>query len=122
MVILPKSAAFPFYLLLAAVLCSTASCSGLQPTATGIQVLAGTYGQNCGQPHGNKTAHLASICSGRGQCEYIIDHTVIGDPAFGCPKDYIAEWQCPGSLQPLRAHVGAEAGFRSKIVLSCAAR
>lgn len=91
-------------------------------SAGGIQVIAGTYGMNCRQPRGNKTAHLAAACSGRNQCDYVVDVTAIGDPAYGCSKDYVAEWQCPGSSETQRATAGAEAGYRSKISLSCSAQ
>lgn len=83
-----------------------------------IRVISGTYGQNCGTGHGNKTDHLASQCNGKSFCDYRIDHTVIGDPAFGCSKEYIAEWRCgSGDLKSTKAK--AEAGFGSVIRLSC---
>jgi hypothetical protein len=37
--------------------------------AQGIQIVAGTYGGNCGQPHGNKTAHLVSTCNASADCK-----------------------------------------------------
>lgn len=84
----------------------------------GINVIAGSYGINCGASHGNKTNHLASQCNGKDRCSYKIDYTVIGDPAVGCGKDYIAEWQC-GSGPTKSAKANAEAGFGSVIVLTC---
>lgn len=83
-----------------------------------IRVLAGTYGANCGTEYGNKTQHLATACNGKKQCEYKIDHTVIGDPAVGCAKEYIAEWQC-GSGPTKSTKARAEAGFGSVISLTC---
>jgi hypothetical protein len=71
-----------------------------------IQVLEGLYGQNCADagyspppsPPSNqnpdKTAHLAASCNGESSCVYSINHTLIGDPFFGCPKDYRAKWTC----------------------------
>jgi hypothetical protein len=45
---------------------------------------------------------------------------VIGDPASGCPKNYVAEWQCGNDPAVRRAEASAEAGYRSVITLSCA--
>jgi hypothetical protein len=84
-----------------------------------IEVVAGTYGANCRAPHANKTAPLAAACNGRMQCDYRIDHSVIGDPVYGCQKDYIAEWRCAGSPTVHRAAAPAEAGFGSVVSLSC---
>lgn len=89
-----------------------------RPAGT-IQVIAGTYGQSCGMPRGNVTAHLAGACNGRARCEYRVDHTVIGDPAYGCPKDYVAEWSCAGSGGSHRRAAAAEAGYGSIVVLEC---
>lgn len=91
------------------------------PAGRGIQVLAGTYGQNCGQPRGNKTPHLAAACGGKDRCEYAVQVTAIGDPAHGCAKDYVAEWQCPGSGTVHRTHANPEAGYGSKLTLACSA-
>jgi hypothetical protein len=83
-----------------------------------IQVIAGSYGINCGASHGNKTQHLASQCNGKDQCNYTVDYRVIGDPAVGCGKEYIAEWRC-GSGPTKSKKASAEAGFGSVIVLTC---
>lgn len=91
-----------------------------QYSGVGINVVAGTYGANCGAQPGNKTDHLARACNGQSQCKYKIDHTVIGDPAAGCGKTYIAEWRCGSGGQVLRAEAPAEAGFGSVIELGCA--
>jgi hypothetical protein len=90
------------------------------PGAGTIQIVAGTYGGNCGQPPGNVTAHLASSCGGQVECPYRVDHKVIGDPAFGCAKTYVAEWQCAGAPGVRRAEAAAEAGYGSVVQLSCA--
>jgi hypothetical protein len=100
---------------------STTASGKLQPPAgPGIQVLAGTYGANCRAPHGNKTEHLAAACNGRTNCSYVIDYQVIGDPAVGCSKDYIAEWRCAGDPSVHSATASPEAGFRKGIELACA--
>lgn len=83
-----------------------------------INVVAGTYGENCGATRGNKTSHLAAQCNGKKQCNYTINYTVIGDPAVGCGKEYIAEWRC-GSGEIRSTKAAAEAGFGSVVTLSC---
>lgn len=92
------------------------------PTASSqnaIAVVAGTYGGNCGASYGNKTEYLASACNNRTQCEYIIDYRVIGDPVFGCAKDYKAEWRCGNDATTHQTSASPEAGFNKKIALSC---
>ena len=89
-----------------------------EPARSGVRVISGTYGGNCGQPAGNVTAHLAAQCNGAAVCRYTVDYRVIGDPAPGCKKDYVAKWNCRnGSDRSVRAE--AEAGYGSVIELSC---
>jgi hypothetical protein len=90
-----------------------------QPPQTGISVVAGTYGGNCGAPHGNVTGALGSACNTLGHCDYIVDYTIIGDPAPGCAKDYVAEWTCNGQSLVQRATASPEAGFRKTVTLVC---
>ena len=85
----------------------------------GIQIVAGTYGANCGRPRGNVSAHLAATCGGRAPCTYRVDYHVIGDPAVGCQKDYVAEWTCAGDPTLHRAAAGPEAGYGSVLTLTC---
>lgn len=78
--------------------------SAISPEASGknidlecretIHVRSATYGKNCGVRQGNVTHYVASICNDRSSCSYPVDHTKIGDPAFGCAKDFIVEWEC----------------------------
>jgi hypothetical protein len=84
-----------------------------------IQVMAGTYGGNCGAPYGNKTAPLAAACDGRIACNYRVDYKVIGDPVVGCGKDFVAEWRCAGTANVFRAAAAPEAGFGSVVTLGC---
>ena len=87
-----------------------------------IRVYSGTYGGNCGAAYGNATGDLAAVCDGKAACEYTIDSRIIGDPAYGCRKDYVAEWQCGDN--PVRGSVatGPEAGRGARIVLRCPIR
>jgi hypothetical protein len=84
-----------------------------------IDVVSATYGGNCNAPYGNETSHLRKACNGQSECAYRIDYTVIGDPAVGCGKDYVAEWRCGGSPSPRRTRAAPEAGYGEVIVLSC---
>ena len=83
-----------------------------------IRVVAGTYGATCRQPRGNRTAELASTCDGRNSCRYTIDTRVIGDPAFGCAKDYVAEWTCGRDRSIRQSRVAPEAD-RQSVMLEC---
>ena len=86
-----------------------------------IRVRSGTYGGNCGAPRGNVTEHLAQQCDGQQRCTYVVDHTVIGDPVFGCPKDYVAEYTCAdGQIRTARAE--PEAGYQGLVTLECPSR
>jgi esterase/lipase superfamily enzyme len=84
-----------------------------------IQVASATYGANCGAETDNVKIPLADACDGRVNCEYIIDYQVLGDPAPGCAKNFTVGWTCRtgGSLR--NATVPAEAGFQSRVALSC---
>ena len=89
------------------------------PSQTGISVVAGTYGGNCGASHSNVTGALGSACNTLGHCDYIVDYTILGDPAPGCAKDYVAEWTCNGQSLVQRATASPEAGFRKTVTLVC---
>jgi hypothetical protein len=86
--------------------------------AIAIEVVSGTYGQNCGAQRGNATPDLATRCDGRDTCEYRIDRRRILDPAAGCAKDFLAEWRC-GKTEFHTATLSPEAGAGSMLVLSC---
>jgi hypothetical protein len=85
-----------------------------------IQVVSGSYGTVCGQPEGNVTDHLAAACNGKTVCDYKVDYTVIGDPANGCQKDYIARWRCGEGDVVQSSTAAPEAGYGSVVRLGCA--
>jgi hypothetical protein len=103
--------------------------SAPQPNAQGIHVLSGIYGGNCPSPHRpypnnpsnttDKTQYLTSACEGKDRCEYTINWEAIGDPAYGCKKDYVARWQCIGKAGGGTVRAEPEAGRGSKILLIC---
>src|SRR5262245_22535512 len=86
----------------------------------GIRVVSGSYGKNCGEQYGNVTTHLANACNGRNPCAYTIETRLIGDPAKGCEKDYMAEWRCPNTgWRTFKASASPEAGNGKTVNLSC---
>jgi hypothetical protein len=89
------------------------------PQPSKISVVAGTYGQNCGATYGNATRHLESECNNAESCVYVVDYQVIGDPAVGCKKNYLAQWKCGDSPTIHTATASPEAGFKTPIRLSC---
>ena len=96
-----------------------ANAGGGGPSTGFIEVLSGTYGANCGQGEGNRTNHLAAACNGKGKCDYKVDVTVLGDPAGGCAKNYIAKWRCGRDPKVRTFEVAPEAGHLRIAALSC---
>lgn len=87
-----------------------------------IQIVAGTYGPNCGASHGNVTEHLATACNGTPSCDYKVDYQVIGDPAVGCVKTYVAEWHCGEGSTVQSQTAPGEAGYGAVLALTCAVK
>ena len=102
------------------------------PNASVIHVVAATYGLACehfvpapGKTNtakfGNVTAALTKACDKtRSACVFDVDVGQLGDPADGCPKDFIANWRCGDDQNAHRFYLPAEASGRS-VVLSCPA-
>ena len=70
---------------------------GGAPALSTMTIVQATYGGNCdgyGVQPGNENQHLQDECNGLASCSYLIDHRVIGDPAGGCPKDYVVVYDC----------------------------
>jgi hypothetical protein len=100
---------------------STITSSKKATSAAGtINIVSGTYGGNCTKKSikGNVTKHLKDQCDGKKTCDYKIDAGVIGDPAYGCAKGYVAEFNC-GS-KTLKAELAPEASG-STLNVSCEA-
>ncbi len=87
-----------------------------QMATAGIQIISATYGGNCGVKQGNVTSHIASQCNGKKQCDYTVDHKVIGDPAYGCAKTYTVEYRCNNNPNRLHQSLSPEAGWGNKAV------
>jgi peptidoglycan/LPS O-acetylase OafA/YrhL len=88
--------------------------------ANGVRVLSATYGASCGVPRGNTTTALRKACDGKGSCNYVVDVSILGDPAPSCSKDFVVDYQCAPDAKQLATNLPAEAGLRSALLLSCA--
>lgn len=99
----------------------TAPGQPMQSAAGLLRILSATYGGNCGVPVGNVTDHIAAQCNRQGSCTYVVDYRVIGDPAVGCMKDYVVNYEC-GDGQTRTASVAPEAGGRRPVTLECPAQ
>jgi hypothetical protein len=89
-----------------------------QPS-TVLYVVDATYGGNCGAPWGNGTEFLAKACNGLPACEYRVDYQLIGDPAVGCGKDFVAEWRCGEGIDLYRTIAPPEAGYGGIVRMAC---
>lgn len=86
----------------------------------GIRVVSASYGSgNCHTPVGNVTATVAALCNGRIDCTVFVHNGVFGDPAFGCPKDFTAQWQCGADPAVRSAGHGPVAGEGYNVDLTC---
>lgn len=95
----------------------SAFCLGAAHAAQGIHIDSATYGQNCGTQYGNATWSVRQECEGRWQCGYQISVNKIGDPAYGCSKDFRVEYTCPNGYRQT-AYAYPEANTQS-VFLSC---
>lgn len=97
-----------------------------------ITVVSATYGWNCrtytpkngtaNTVHkGNATTWIKRLCDGRNSCRYSIDFKTIGDPVYGCVKDYIVEWRCSGNpaIKTNRVTPPPDAGLGRIAILTC---
>ena len=95
-------------------------CPTMAPVTAGIKVTGAEYGTNCRAPafYADVTQHISAACNGKDACAYKVDHTAIGDTAFGCAKDYKVSYECVGKGVAGTAVVASEASGRS-IGLAC---
>lgn|GEM_PF-1765040 len=102
-------------------------CEGVRPKVAGagrgkgVRVVSATYGGTCNVRAGNVTGQLAQSCNGHTTCDYSVDYHVLGDPSPGCAKDFVVEWACETDGTTHRRSLPGEAGFGSKVMLTCAA-
>ena len=96
--------------------CIAFSSAAPASNAAMIAIVAGTFGSNCGAPHGNVTRDLAEHCDGLRTCSYPV--SMIAAQSGGCRSDYLAEWRC-GGHEFHNAALAAGAGNGDRLILSC---
>jgi hypothetical protein len=95
-----------------------------------ITIIAATYGMNCihfkphdGRAnkvsHGNATSFVAPLCNGKSSCAFRIEWQKIGDPAYGCMKDFAVSYLCDGKYPAKTSTASPEAGHGSTVTMSC---
>lgn len=83
-----------------------------------ISIISATYGANCGVHSGYGSVDVRQACNGRQNCSYYIDHRKIGDPAYGCRKDFQVTYSCgPGAPQRSASQPGEASG--TSVSLNC---
>jgi hypothetical protein len=80
-----------------------------------IQLQSATYGRNCRVNKDNVTQKLWQACRSQGgnRCDYVVNTSVLGDPAVNCAKDFTAEWTCGTSTGLNRLVISGEANGRT---------
>jgi len=79
------------------------------------------YGENCETEINNGTTleDIKSKCDNKSNCDYLIDHNIIGDPSVGCQKDYKVNFKCGDEQQDRYAFQKKEASGQI-LNLTCA--
>jgi hypothetical protein len=96
-----------------------------------LDITDATYGENCRgytpawSPfntvyRGNATDAVREACSGATRCRFTVDARQLGDPAFGCDKDFSVAYRCRHDSSPLMVTLQPEAGGKT-VNLSCPA-
>eukprot|EP01084_Bolivina_argentea_P231899 390966_1 len=72
----------------------TMDCNGILDGKV-IQVTAATYGANCDNVQiNNALDNVQQMCNGLQICNYFITVSVLNDPAVGCDKTFVYEYEC----------------------------
>lgn len=77
------------------------------PGRAAINIRSAVYGANCAGRGINSTGDVSRSCEGRSSCAYTVDVQRLGDPAYGCRKDFRVQYECRGRL--LQAYLSPEA-------------
>lgn len=81
------------------------------PPAAAIGIVSATYGRNCGVAEGNATSFVAAACNGRKSCDFRIYYRELGDPKFGCEKEFVVTYRCAQGGAIRQCFVAGEAGL-----------
>jgi hypothetical protein len=84
-----------------------------------ISIASASYGENCRAPAGNATAEVRESCEGLTFCA--ARPGAVGDPAYGCAKEFRVTFRCGDEPQARTAFLAAGAEVDSSVLLSCAA-
>lgn len=91
-----------------------------EPAEGTINIVDGIYGASCVKiEKSNARESLRRNCNGRASCDYVVNVTILGDPAPGCSKDFKAEWRCSAHGEVRTLILPPEAGLKSVARLSC---
>ena len=101
------------------VIAASPSSAPANNEAVSIKIVSGTYGRNCNAKAGNATAPLSGACDGHSTCDFIIDTTMLEDPAPNCSKDFTAEWKCSNGNAVYSAALSSLSGKNDKLRLNC---
>ena len=87
---------------------------------TTMKISSVHYGENCETEINNGTTleDIKSKCDGKKNCDYLINHNIIGDPSRGCAKDYKVNFKCGEEQQDRYAFQKKEASGKN-IFLTC---
>lgn len=83
-----------------------------------IKIASATYGGNCGVAEGNATAHIRAYCDATTNCTYAVNTRDLGDPAYGCGKEYRVDYTCVGVPGTKTVTLAKEADGKG-VQLSC---
>ncbi|WP_321960858.1 hypothetical protein [Paraburkholderia sp. J7] len=112
----PTAIAFASAWVALSLVCGPIPAAAAASNEATIAIVAGTYGSNCGAPHGNVTRDLAEHCDGLLTCNYPVSMTA--SKSGSCRNDYLAEWRC-GSEEFHNAALAAGVGKGDRLILSC---
>jgi hypothetical protein len=102
------------------------------PSATLIKVVGATYGESCQSATtnagtsltikaGNATSVAQKHCdTAQSTCAFTINAGELGDPAPGCPKSFVINWQCGNAPTIHEVNIKPEASGKS-VSLTCPA-
>ncbi len=65
-----------------------------------MKVIFAYYGMSCTDHLNSYSKYLTtnwakSVCDGKLQCTGYVHYSIITDPYFGCPKDFLVVAECP---------------------------